>query len=347
MCLRCKIEQSGFVFFASSADQTQNVSVLGVQHHNGGLGLDHAGAGTDDLINDVGVGKYLLQHLLHFGVHGCHNAEAAGIEHLLTHIVVHLIAFHQQFDGVLDHGVHIPGVYAGGRTGRFPRIVIGILRLLRVINGQFGIVGRIEFGFCDFSLLQHILQNAVSSDDVVFRMELGVPLGRILGDGGNRRTLQQVQFLHRLAEVGIGGRLDSETALREINGVQIHFQNLLFAVILLQIQGLKDLADLPLGSVVVISGCIFNQLLGQSGASSGAVAEGIIDRCLDRAQPVHAVMVIEPLVLCGNIGVNQILGNVFIVHIHPVLRHIELLILQFAQVAHPVIHKNLRSPLLL
>ena len=116
-------------------------------------------------------------------------------------------------------------------------------------------------------------------------------------------------------EVHPGRRLHTVALVAQIDGVQVHLQDLVLAVVLLQGQGPVHLGHLALDGVLVIAGDVLDELLGDGGAALGiAVGEGA-EHGPQGAVPIHAVVGLEALVLNGNGGVTQDLGDG--VEVHP------------------------------
>lgn len=79
---------------------------------------------------------------------------------------------------------------------------------------------------------------------------------------------------------------------------------------------LEDFPHLAVHPDSVVAGDVFNQLLSDGRTAGFAFINGDkqVDSRPDGALPVHAVVVGEPLVLQGDKSVDQILGNVVVIH---------------------------------
>ena len=66
-----------------------------------------------------------------------------------------------------------------------------------------------------------------------------------LREARQQRGLAQVELADRLAEVGPGGRLDPIGPAPEVDGVEVHLQDLVLAVPVLDLRGQLDLLHLP------------------------------------------------------------------------------------------------------
>ena len=74
--------------------------------------------------------------------------------------------------------------------------------------------------------------------------------------------------------------------------------------------GAEDLHDLSLNGHAVLTGVIFNKLLGDGRTTELAVAaHKHIDAGLHGGDPVHTLMLVEALIFDGDGSIDQILGN--------------------------------------
>ena len=115
-------------------------------------------------------------------------------------------------------------------------------------------------------------------------------------------------------EVHPGRRLHAVALLSQIDGVEIHLQDLGLGVILLQRQRPVDLRDLPLHRHLIVAGDVFQQLLGDGGAALCAAAGQGPGDGPQGPPPVHPVVGLKALVLDGDGGILQILGDVPDIH---------------------------------
>ena len=143
---------------------------------------------------------------------------------------------------------------------------------------------------------------------------IGAVAGGVVGDGNEAGALGQVQLGHGLAEIGVGGGTHPLAPAAQGNDVEVPGDGVLFRVVLGEAQGTDDLGDLALDGGLVIAGEVFDELLGDGGAAGDVPAGEHVQHGLGRALPVHAGVGPEPLVLDGHGGVDQILGDVVIVH---------------------------------
>ena len=106
------------------------------------------------------------------------------------------------------------------------------------------------------------------------------------------------------------GGLDAVLGPAEVDGVEVPFHNGILVIGLLELLRPEDLFDLSLDGDGVIARDVLDELLGdRRAAEGGAGAKEHIGAGLDGGDPVHALMLIEALVLDGDGGMHQILGN--------------------------------------
>ena len=205
------------------------------------------------------------------------------------------------------------------------------LVLVGVGEAQLLRLGGLVFRLGDLPLIPHFLQDDLLAalveipgclDRAVVLLELraaeGIVEGGVVGDADNAGTLRQVQLGNVLAEVGLGGGLDAGAARAEVDPVEVLGDDVLLAGVLLILQRPEDLPELPLDGDVRVLVFVAQQLLGDSGAApGGAAGNGGLDGA-GRADPVHAGVLPEPLVLNGHQGVHQVLGQVLVLDKLPV-----------------------------
>ncbi len=260
----------------------------------GGLGVL---AGADRLVRIVRIGgRVLLVPGEHQGLgDGGVPLRLRDIGHR-PDLLVHL--GHLRQDGLLPGLVELS-------VGPHRAAVIGVLRpavLTHVVPGE-----GVELALRVLALVAHHVHHAVG------RVE-----GRVVGDAGQAGTLGQGELGDILPEVVFGGGLHAVAAVAQIDIVQVGLQNLLFLIVVFQLQGGENLQNLSGDGDVVVFREIFNQLLGDGGAALDVVPGKHIDEAGSRALPVHPLVGPEALVLDGHNGVDQVLRDVLIGHNLPV-----------------------------
>ena len=139
---------------------------------------------------------------------------------------------------------------------------------------------------------------------------VGVKHGGVVGDADKAGTFRHGQVLQFLAEVGRRRALDTEAALAQIDLVQIPLHDQVLIIFPLKHLGTENLHDLSLNGNALFLGHVLDQLLGNGGAAElGVAAKEHIGTGFDGGDPVHALVLIKPLILDGNGGIDQGLGN--------------------------------------
>ena len=124
-------------------------------------------------------------------------------------------------------------------------------------------------------------------------------------------------------EVHPGSRLHAVALLSQIDGVEIHLQDLFLGVGLFKLQRRENLQHLALDGDIVVIRDVLDKLLSQRGATLHITTGKHIDHRTCGALPVHAVVLPEALVLDRHCGIDQILRDLVIGHPDTVLPGIE------------------------
>ena len=182
--------------------------------------------------------------------------------------------------------------------------------------------GRIVLLLGQVALIQHFAQNvqltvAVSGSAVpllalvhIHALGIGVEQGWVIGDADEAGALGSGQILKLLAEILRRGALDAVAATPQVNLVEVILHDQVFVVFPLENLRPENLHDLSLNGDAFFTGVVLDELLGDGGAAELLVAaEEHVQAGLHGGDPVHALMLIEPLVLNGHGGVNQVFGN--------------------------------------
>ena len=139
---------------------------------------------------------------------------------------------------------------------------------------------------------------------------IGIEQGRVIGNADEAGALCRGQALQLLAEVGSSRALHAVATLAQIDAVQVLIHNEVLIVFLFKHLGPENLHDLSLHRNAVLLADVFDQLLGNGGAAElGVSAEEHIHAGLDRGNPVHALVLIEALILNGHRSIDQVLRD--------------------------------------
>ena len=90
----------------------------------------------------------------------------------------------------------------------------------------------------------HGLQEVLLPFLIGLRVIQGIIGGRRLGNGCQTGTLRRIQILNVLAKVLLCGGLHAVAAIGQVHSVQVRLNDLVLAVIALQVQRLQDLVKL-------------------------------------------------------------------------------------------------------
>ena len=170
--------------------------------------------------------------------------------------------------------------------------------LLRHVVGGVGIddifiEGSLILFLRDGVFVEHVFETEGSSFLVGVRIEQRVIRGRSLGDTGKAGIFRDGQLVEVLAEVLLGSGLDAVTAGAQRNGVEVRFEDVLFAVVVLEIQSVQDLLELTGNGDLVLFRQVLDELLSQRRTALTAV---IFDDGTDGTDPVDTVMFVESFI---------------------------------------------------
>ena len=98
--------------------------------------------------------------------------------------------------------------------------------------------------------------------------------------------------------------------MAEVDLVEIEGQDFLLAVFGVKVQGAENLPQLPLNRDLLVFCNVPHHLLGDGRAALGIFPNGAVERGPASAVPVHTLVFPEAVVLDGNDGVHQMLGQV-------------------------------------
>ncbi len=160
--------------------------------------------------------------------------------------------------------------------------------------------------------------SAIDAEDVVVAgLELGLRVLARLGvevvgvvenarqDGG----LLEVEVLGRDVEVGHRGGLDAVGAAAEVDGVEVALEDLLLALLALELQGEEGLLELALEGPLLGEVEDLHVLLGDRRRALRAVAAGVAERRPDDALGVDALVGPEALVLGRDDRLLDVVGH--------------------------------------
>ena len=103
----------------------------------------------------------------------------------------------------------------------------------------------------DIAVRQHAIEDQITARIAIVRIIDGVVIGRRLGDADKRCRFRQRQISCIFREISLRSRLDTISTRTVIHGVQVHEEDVVFRVHLLDFDGKIHLADLALKRDIV------------------------------------------------------------------------------------------------
>ena len=140
---------------------------------------------------------------------------------------------------------------------------------------------------------------------------IGIEQRGVVGNTDQAGAFRNRQTLQLLAKILGSSTLDTVAALAQVDPVQIFLQDQILVVFPFKYLGTENFHHLSLNGNTLFLGNVLHQLLGNGGAAEvGVAAEEHVDAGFHRGNPVNTLMLVKPLVLNGNGGIDQRLGNV-------------------------------------
>ena len=261
----------------------------------------------------------LLGILLHTRVDGCVHFKSVGIDVIAGSVALCMLVAPSVcgigFPGqrVLIELLVLPaGIVASlGFPGRqhLPQIVtqVGRRAFLMVIAVEIQAQGLqlqlLHLGSGNIAGLLHLSEHYITALHTALGVPDGIEIAGILAHTYQCGALSNIQILGILAEVSPGGCLDTYCIVKEIEIVQVHGQNLLLRIVLLQFQGNYPFYRFLQESLLDVSGLLGVQLLGQL-LGDGTAAAGTLPHQdttfyngSEKGLEINTAMIVETLVL--------------------------------------------------
>ena len=142
-------------------------------------------------------------------------------------------------------------------------------------------------------------------------MTVGIVVVRPLGQAGEQGALLELESTGGFSEIASCRQLDAPGASAEINRIEIELEDFILAERALEARRHDHLADLALIGEVLAHQEVLHDLLGDGRAAlrTPAPAE-VADEGADQAALVHALVLIEALVLGRDEGVAHVLRDI-------------------------------------
>ena len=182
-----------------------------------------------------------------------------------------------------------------------------LARDLRIKRKRLG-HGRIVLLLADVVFAQHGRQHDRAPVERVFRIERGIVVRGRLRDAREQRGFRQRQLVGRLREVAARSGLDAVGAGAVVNRVEVHVQDVVFGMALLDFRGDEHLAGFALQrDIVHLAGedGVAHELLGDGGCAFDATAGQVVGERAHDAVVIDAAMLVEAGVLGGDGGLDQ------------------------------------------
>ena len=311
--LRGPVEGQAALLLPDAAGHGDHVAGFVVHDDDAGLEL----LGACRLGHVVEIFIDLVHSGLHVGVHRAVDGVAAGHDHFVDDVVVvaRLVAqvVHHVADDLIDE---IGIVFAVARVGL---LAAGVLEY-QLLRG-----GRIILRLGDLALLEHLRENELLPLLIVVGVDIGVVQGGVVRDADEGGALGQVEVLNVLAEIDLRRALHAVALFAEIDDVHIVFQDLCLGVRFFKFQRAEYFDQLPADGDLLLARDVFDELLGDGGAAGAAGPQEHLDAGLDRRVPVHALVLLEALVLDRDTGVDEVLRQLVVFDPDAVFVAVELL----------------------
>ena len=286
------------LLFADASSQSDDIAGRIVDNDDAGLEL--LGAGRCGQARKILID--LIDGSLHIRVDGGIDLIAAGLDHRIDNVVFIAGLVAQVVDHVVDDLIDEPGV-----------IVVGLFLFAAGIREhQLMRDGLVVLGLIDIALLEHLGENDLLPLLVVFCADIRVIARGVVGDADQRRALRQRQILDVLAEVHARGGLHAAAVFTERDDIQVQLHDLRLGVRFFEFQRAIDLDQLAAHGHLAFAGGVFDELLRDGRAAGLALAEEHFEAGAHRRDPVDALVLFKALVLDGDAGVDEVLGDIVV-----------------------------------
>ena len=234
------------------------------------------------------------------------DAGGAAADGAVAHIAVAVKVLPGCFVAALGIAAHGPAVLVGNALLEHHLLIYSFLVFL---VGEVALVVHLAE---DVQLAVAVSPRAVPLLALVLVDAYGIGIEQrgVIGNADEAGALSRGQALQFLAEILCRRALDAVTATAQIDLIEVILHNEVFVVLPFKELGPENLHDFPLNGDALLLGQVFHQLLGNGGAAELLVsAEEHIQAGFDGGDPVNTLMLVKPLVLNGDSGMHQILGN--------------------------------------
>ena len=169
--------------------------------------------------------------------------------------------------------------------------------------------GGITFSGGEPAVLNHEIQVAFPAFLRLVRVDGRIPRGGRGNDGGQQRRLGQCQLVGTVAEVGLGGRVDSVGATTEVDRVHVGADDLVLGLLTVDLDredSFFEFARVRRGLTHVVA---FNVLLGEGRTALSCASPQVVDERAENTLQVDAVVRVERAVFGGHDRLGDIVGQ--------------------------------------
>ena len=276
---RCAVE----LILAAAAKHSLDIAGFGINSSQCQLRLSQA-----VLILIIGgkVTHSAFSSLLHIRVKRGVDFQAALIEGICTNLFNNLL------------GDHIKEI--GTRV---------IFLLMRGVISDFFCFGFSAVCRRNEAIFHHLVNNQLLTSFAFLGVFKGIEVIRAFGNSCQRCGFSNSQILHMLAKVILGSTFNAVSTLTEINTVQIHGEDFILRVFVLELFSNKGFLNLADNRALLSKEGIFGELLGNSTAALDLAATQGGDKGTRCTTIVDAAMLIEAVIFYSNKCTLRMLGN--------------------------------------
>ncbi len=168
--------------------------------------------------------------------------------------------------------------------------------------------------------VDHRQEDDVPARDRAIEVDVRRVARRRLDEAREQRRLVDLELGGRLPEIAAGSRLDAVQAVAEVHLVEIHLENLLLRVQVLEVRGHDHFPELATVSLAAVQEHQPRQLLRDGTAALGAAArlQVLQERTAD-PDGIDAAVIEEPLILDRDDGLEEVLGHLLERNFDPLL----------------------------
>jgi len=128
------------------------------------------------------------------------------------------------------------------------------------------------------TIFYHLIQHKIPTFFIGFGVLHGIIIIGALGNGGQRSCFGQCHILNVFAKIRLGSGFHTVRTFAEINLVQVHSQNLIFGIFVLQLFGKEGFLNFAGDSAFLGKKSVFRKLLCDRAAALYFLPHNIADK---------------------------------------------------------------------